>query len=531
MGRLLDAECQALIKTLEQKGWEIGPNTQLQVIRFIKHYAHQHFVTKDQIDKLGGLARTSYLKVNGNTAKRWKTLFTLGTDQDRIRALTQGAHRRHQPVRYSGEELYPTEGWIGTYLNWCQGSEVPLGYHFWAAVGLIGAACKRRVWINRRSFDTYMNEAYILVMETGGKKSQAIRTALSMATSLNNQLLELQRIRWSEVGILPWEDPTMRFIANDCTPEALIRDLAVIQINPVLMTEGVTVTMENQEAIGIIPLFEMGSMFNKDNFNIGKAIDNTIYLLDGPPVFESSRVGRKGDDPRNVCLSFWAATTPDWIRTNFTKSHLHGGFGSRFKFIYRTGTERCFPDPDPLDAIWREELAQQLQRFCLTPKHIMERTHEATQWYEDWYRTTLKDQKEVCESEMRGWFQRKDDHVLRLAAVLAMSEGEDYHITVDHCQMALEIIEDEEARMPSCFAAIGAHPEAENMERVYKLMPKQAPVQRGYLTRRLHCTSEQTTRWLIGLRDMGRVRRAFHPPGRGEWWERVYDTPTDDVTH
>lgn len=529
---LLEEQCRQMIEQLEALSWmELGPNAQLGVIRFIKYYAAAQLVSKDQSEYLGQLAFHKFVAVPGHDEERWKALLRLTSEQEIIRSLCFRPAERKGPIRFAGEELYPTTGWLGQYLEWCQGSESPLGYHFWLGVGLLGAAAKRRIWINRNAFDNYLNQLIVLVHTSGGKKSHALTVARMVADSMNAQLLEMKGPKWLERGLLPWEDPMIHFLKEDTTPEAIPRDLAELQINPICAIEGAEVRIEHQEAVAVWTLTEMGALFNKDNFNVGRTFETVLQFADNPKEYGVSRVQRKAIPPRRICLSLWGCTTPDWIRHNFTKSHLFGGFGSRFLFIYRSGInrDRQYPDPDPLDGVWRDKLAKELIEISLGAKRTMILTRDAREFYEYWYRTTLVDLKIQTIPEMVGWYHRKDDHLMRLAATLALSEGENYYITLSSLQKALQILDDEERRLPECFKAVFGHPESEEIQKVYDAIPKTGEESLSVIRQKANLPSRITQNHLNTLRKEGMARRVYKK-GRSERWVRIVDRPLDDVT-
>ena len=81
---------------------------------------------------------------------------------------------------------------------------------------------------------------------------------------------------------------------------------------------------------------------------------------------------------------------------------------------------------------------------------------DAVQYYEKWHDEFKGD----FTGRLAGYFERKPDHVLKLAMLLSVNYSNDMIITIAHIKEAIKMLEELEALMPKAFAYIGATNEA-----------------------------------------------------------------------
>ena len=409
-------------------------------------------------NRLNAECRLAFARIPHQTAHRWDRLLVLTNDEDVIRALKW---EPRNSVRYLGEEVYPTDGWIGTYLRWVQEGEVPLGFHFWSAVAAIGASCHRNVFMDRGSFYLYPAHSVLFVGPPGVRKTQAVSTAMGVIGVVNRQLSRewANQLR-NRPAELYTTDPRINILPNDASFLSILKQL---QGNTGVTVEGdpLVLTMD-QDSCGIMGLDELGTLLSKDGFAVGKTIDTLIALCDAPQQYRY-HTEKQGDlTLNNVALSFLAATTPHWMRENLTTRMFLGGFSSRILFVYRLDSGgRVYPAPAPLDPVAREDLAGWLARLCRRGKTPMELTPDATARFNQWYveNHAIVDGRDLDE-RLGGYYRRKDGHLLRLAMVLALSYDEAPWVTRERLEQALVLLNFEEVTMLECFGEVGRHPDA-----------------------------------------------------------------------
>jgi hypothetical protein len=134
-----------------------------------------------------------------------------------------------------GEEIYPRgEGFLGQYLNYTQETTAPMAYHFWLGVALLGAACRRNVYMEV-GYRLYPNQYLFFVGETAEGKGLAFGRATPLVWKANEIL---EGVMADEpVGGGPLSDGayprrTIEVLGDKPTPQALVsalipQDLAV----------------------------------------------------------------------------------------------------------------------------------------------------------------------------------------------------------------------------------------------------------------------------------------------------------------
>jgi len=368
-----------LQETIRTDGWRSSITAQAKTLQFIldhgKHYP------PDQIDSLKGeVARRLAV-----TADRFSQLLRLDTLDDITQALR---HQPTEPLRLGDEEVYPKGGWIGEYLLWSQGSEVPLAWHFWTAVALIGGACRRNLFVPMGNHTIYPNHYALFIGPTGMRKSTAIKTGRRVVDQMNTILDERDAPR----------DLRMKVIPDKITPERFLE-----MMKSELVSDGTKV--RRTDSVAMICPDELTVLLGKSAFHSDVFIHLLTNLYDCPEVFNTSTITRKDESLHNVAITFLAGSTADWIRTSVTEDIFGGGFMGRCVFVFRERSGRRFPRPDPLDPIARNQLAEALLPLVTADRQEMVVQGMAWDYYDPWY-NELKDRIESgdVEDNLRGFW-------------------------------------------------------------------------------------------------------------------------------
>jgi hypothetical protein len=508
-----------LLKHIDTPEWRADPVAQLGVIRLMRGPTFNVLPGEVQ-RRLPTDARISFSKIEGQNAARWDAILRLHGDEDIYRAL------QYVPLpdrRQPSELVYPKTGWLGTYLRWAQEGEVPLGMHFWAAVSLLGAACKRNVFMDRGSFFLYPAHGILLVGHSGLRKTQAL-TALKQVLSAANRFGD----RWwrsqmdrppAEVPFYFTRDPRLNLLPNDVNFLGLLKKLrGNIEVK---YDDKVVRLSEVPDSCGMLCLGELGSMLSKDGFSIGKTIDTLIEMLDAPDYYHYSSEKQGEVKLENVALSLVAATTPNWIQGNLTQRMSVGGFTSRLLFIYRANDDgREYAEPMPLDPLGRDALGETLLNIAQLEKTPLRLTVEAREWFLAWYHLNkVKADSPSVDPRVQGYFRRKDGHLLRLAMVLSISELGPKVVGLDHLKLASAILDHEETGMLECFMASAKHPDSPLLEMIFAAIDAAGPGGVGHsaLMRRFYHQEGIGRRFgelVMMLIAMGRVEKVPNPLGR-----------------
>lgn len=328
------------------------------------------------------------------------------------------------------DALSPQDGWLHDYLEYTRLTEPPTVFHYFVALTTIGATLARRVWYDRGYAHLFPNLCVVIVAPTGKcRKTSACNLGIKL----------LRNVRAAEI------------LADKATPEAL------------------TTSFEGREnSTGLIYAPELAVFLGRQKYNDGM-VPLLTALFDSPEVFRTKTVTRGELELKNVCLSFLGCSTMDWIQTAIPKDAFGGGFMSRLLFVVQSDTPRVFPDPPPPD----KELVAKLQRRLLAIQKMhgqYKTTPAAKDWFDAWYRArkdTHTDNKQFA-----GYYERKPDHLFRLAMCLAVTRSNEMVLTVDTMQEALGILDWLELHLPDTFEQMQRTEIGEEQERVLTLFKK-----------------------------------------------------------
>ena len=387
------------------------------------------------------------------TPERLKGILALSRTSEVSRALQ---FRPSETYRIREESVYPTDGWIGSYLLWAQASEVPLAWHFWSAVSILGAACRRNLYIDMGNHLIFPNHYVLLVGPSGTKKSTAIYTGRDVLRALNDKL---------ELLDVPVH-ARLRELPNKVTPQRFLE---------LMKTQVVTVATASQlqttysDAIGVFFSPELVSLLGKSSHFSDVMIHLLTDLYDCPERFDASTISRKDEQLRNVAISLIGGSTADWLRSGITEEAFGGGFMGRCIYVHRQSSGRVFPRANPLDPVALNYLADELVPWATLDEQEGPFAPNAWSWYEDWY--IQNHEKTPEDPRMRGYMSRKHSHLLRLATILGLSMGR-VGMEIADLEKALAILDEEEKRLPDCFGEITAHENTVNINKVMSVIWK-----------------------------------------------------------
>lgn len=311
------------------------------------------------------------------------------------------------------EPWLPEGGFLRRYCEWTSGQEGPLRFQFWTALSMLSAAVGRRYWIDKGYFRVFPNLYVLLVAPTGKcRKSTTAKIGLSL---LNNT--------------------DVRIVANKITPEELIFTLQAANFAK-------DKRMRNAEAL----LFtsELTVLLGRQSYNEG-LIDLLTDWADAPDTWSYASRGGGKVELHNVGLTLLACSTADWLGDAIPQRAYSGGFLARIVFIVQEDTSRVIAIPPKRDPSWREAL----HSFLLRLRHSSGEFHftdEGLEWYNAWYASTrgVTDHEDL---RLNGYYERRPDHLLRVAMLLALSEQTVLELTPSLMTRAALILEAVEPTM------------------------------------------------------------------------------------
>ena len=357
------------------------------------------------------------------------------------------------------ESLYPTEGWLGEYITWAKHSELPVGFHFWAALGALGAACRHNFYVDRGQYNLRLNNYIILVANKGIGKSHAMNLSLEILRRAN----ELIRPEDLTPGTShPYE---IRILAEDTNVETLTQALQFT--TGVLRDAAGNSTRVDIASTGMMALDELTTFLGVKTWNVERRIPwlVTMYSSDNY-TYETKGSGKMV--LKNLALSMIACTAPDWFTSAMTPLMFGGGFMDRTLYIYRGRTERSYPTPEPTDPIAALKLAERLAEISEVRDSVeMMPRGNANKWYIAWYNRQLDNNPITDMSKAR-----QANHLWKLAALLSLSEGTEPYIDDTHLDAAAKYLKIEESYFEEFDRARSKSATSDGVRIILKLLRK-----------------------------------------------------------
>lgn len=478
--------------------WWADKDNQLDTVRVAEFY-------KNIISPL--LLKRIYAVFQKNTSinpARIEAIFKLNTVEDMQRAVQwPGVQKIDRSELHT--ELYPTDGWIGEYLHYSQGSEIPMAWHFWLAVGLIGAACRRNINMDMGTFRVYPYWYVMVIEETASAKSTAFGIALDMLSRCDTRLENEGR-----------SDRAIHIAAQSSTLPAFLDNIKSQDFLSIL-PDGSQISGKT-ESCAVLPVDELVSLLGKTKHNpeewVGFLTDLFGYTRN---EWRDSKVSVAVDRVLvRPAISFWAGSTMEWIKSSITDDMFAGGFLGRFVFIKRRGDGKVVPRPAMLDPVWAESLAEFLSKLAKMDFVQFKMDAEATTWHDDWYYKNKSIDARFQGDKFQAYFRRKQSHMLRLAMCLSVARGE-FICDLKTLKLASDLLCIEEEPMEWIFNDLGSHPDKALCDYLLQVISKErSPLAYSVLLRNVrHKTgnAERTKQFLRTLENAGEIVAVRGPKG------------------
>jgi len=310
------------------------------------------------------------------------------------------------------KKLVPPDSFIGQYMEYMSDTETAKSYDFWCALWAIGTGVGRDVYVDRPRAPVRLNWYLILAAESGTtRKSTAIRSIVSIVGQSNS------------------------ILSGKTSPEAL----------ELILHEA---SRTNGQATANFAVSELVTILGREGY-MSTMPGLLTDLYDCPDLRTSPGTLKSGEIiQRNVYVTFLSASTPSWLVTAINPSVIEGGFTSRVIFVVDDARKRAIAWPTTQSSDRVGELQTSYSRLCAKAREVgpiainPNGLRKFTSWYNK--RTTSND---PFQSSFEA---REDDHVLRLAACLAINDGT-YELQSSHIRIAIEVITESKRRASNLF--------------------------------------------------------------------------------
>ena len=312
--------------------------------------------------------------------------------------------------------------WLQGYREFTAGTESPPTLHRWVGLGVISAAAQRKIFIEQDYFKYHTNQYIILVSPPGkSRKSTALRIGKNILKSLVDYGVEIH------------------FSTQATSVAALIQ-----QFVKVASTNKVHQSLTAFSS-------ELGSLLGTKPAEMN---DFLTDIYDAEPDWDKQTVARSLEKIPAPWFNLMAATTPQWLGDNLSKTAVEGGFVRRSIFVYEESRLRvAFPQLTDEQKQIKKYLVHDLAlisklsgAFSLHP--------DARAFYEKWYETA-SDVTDIQDSRLTGYHDVKHVHVLKVAMALSLADNDSLVLQQRDIESAIDILENIEPGMRRAFISVG----------------------------------------------------------------------------
>lgn len=352
------------------------------------------------------------------------------------------------------------DDWIQAYIRYAGVTEAPKRMHFWAGVGAIAGALRRRVWIDMKRFQ-WSPSFYIIFVAPPGVATKS--TTIDIAADLLRQV------------------PGIKFGPNSVTWQALVT--AFSEASESFLIGDVQVPMSPLT----LTASELGSLLDLQNRDM---INLLIELWDGKKSYERVTKLNGNETIEGPWINLQAGTTPHWIAENMPPSMIGGGLSSRCIFVHAHMKENFIAYVDEhvglADETLRTSLIRDLEHISLL-KGEYTIFPAAREWGRAWYEAFWRDAESRMDDQMlEGYAARKQTHLHKLAMVVSASQRDTLEITLHDIQFANAMLEDIEKDMHKVFARMGRSEDSLQAERFIEFIRRKKRVAYEEAYRMIH---------------------------------------------
>jgi len=308
-------------------------------------------------------------------------------------------------------------------------------------------------------------------------------------------------------------------VANRITREGLIRFMKNSVTN---YTDKSTNVMKFQSAVTCISEELAVFLGQRD---IGRLAEVTDWYDSGDEwTYDTKNSGT--DRVAGMCFNLLGGTAPDWLPSMLPQEAVGGGFTSRTFFIVEEGKRKIVADPNLTieDKELRDKLTHDLE-LINTISGEYKFNEAAHAMYISWYAKEEEKNKQgfstVSDPRFDGYTARRATHLKKIAMCFAAAHSNELVLTRRDLDVALEVMEAAEKKMPKVFVGIGKARFADATESVLSFIQQRGYVSRADVLRRFFrdvdaYTLEQVEK---SLEQMKSIRIVRDPEKRETFYE------------
>lgn len=385
--------------------------------------------------------------------------------------------------------------WIPEYIKLVSHTEAPRLFHFWAGVGAISGALRRRVWIDHGTF-CYYPSMYIIFVAPPGVVSKSTTAGIAMDL--------LRKV------------PGVHFGPDSITWQSLVTAFAgageAFEFNSVWRPMSPLVFFSSE--LGLLVDFQDRAMINC-----------LIDFWDSRDSFRKETKTSGNDVIEAPWITILACTTPSWIQDNMSANTLGGGFTSRCIFVFGEKKDKLVAFPKkhlPPDFEERKlKLTADLEHISTKLCGEFTFTPDAEAWVEEWYRKLWEEEAASATAEdLNTFLSRRFTHLNKLSMILSASRSDKLEINEEDVMLADTMITSTGKGLAKVFSAVGAPDSSRQMEKMVEFVRQNGKVLYTDLLRLVHHQFPDFRDFegvLTGLIRAGLVEHHVEPGGKVVW--------------
>lgn len=306
--------------------------------------------------------------------------------------------------------------WIHEVLEASEEAETPRSFIYWSAMAAIAATVANNVYMNRKGIYQLRPNIYVMLMAKSGLGKGFPVNCAKRLVSLAN---------------------CTRVISGRNSIQSVVRDLATQS------TSEKDPTPKFPDSRGFFVSSEFATSLCKDEAALTILTD--LYDCHWNDEWDTKLISRATDKVVKPNLTLLSGSSPSHFFDTIPEVNIFGGFVGRLLIVYEEKRYKINPLMSDVEGevdidvkFPFDKLAEWLKYLSDSTKGKDSRfkwTRSAATLWEAWYREfRLKDQEDKT-----GYRERQQDHALKVAMCLSLSESIDLIIRDNHIEEAIEL--------------------------------------------------------------------------------------------
>jgi hypothetical protein len=337
--------------------------------------------------------------------------------------------------------------WINNYLKYTAKVESPEAFHLWTAVSLLAAVLDRRVYVDQGFWKIWPNQWIVLVGSSQSGKTTAVDIGTELIESLPDEL------------------------KPNLIAQSISRSKLIDRLRPKTRFK-MTGTLSGDygtTSSGYLISGELSSLITKQAKN-DNLVPTLIDLYDCKSRWVYETWAHDEQPLYNLYLNILAATAPQYLRATLPYNEIGGGALARIIFVYQERSTRprnARPTLSEEEKQLKENLIHDLAHIA-TLEGECRLNPEAEDLFTKWYETY--DLSEYSEEESYYYDKKFKSHILKLATIISISEGDSLMITKHNLRTAKAILEQNELQLPKVYTLLVSSDTGFNTMKVLKVI-------------------------------------------------------------